>query len=220
MTWSGSVGVGRSRVVVAAGGQQRGRQQHGSAKRSSHSLSSPGTRRSRRGSDRLDRSSLRQNSPQSFKTPQRPLVTYSCPALVIIAGNGRFPFLALQGARSLGHDVTVVAVKEEAFPELEQAARDANASFHSVSLGHLGKCIKILQGGRGLSGGHGRPGQARQDLLRHRPRPDAAVGADQAQGPEHRRADLGGGRSHARRRDRAAGLDRVSRSRCWPARAC
>ena len=63
----------------------------------------------------------------------------------IIAGNGRFPFLALQGARSLGHDVTVVAVKEEAFPELEQAARDASASFHPVSLGHLGKCIKILR---------------------------------------------------------------------------
>src|SRR5688572_25258200 len=63
----------------------------------------------------------------------------------IIAGNGRFPFLALQGARSLGHDVTVVAVKEEAFPELEQAARDAEASFHPVSLGHLGKCIKILK---------------------------------------------------------------------------
>jgi len=63
----------------------------------------------------------------------------------IIAGNGRFPFLALQGARSLGHDVTVVAVKEEAFPELEQAAREANAGYHPVSLGHLGKCIKILQ---------------------------------------------------------------------------
>ena len=40
----------------------------------------------------------------------------------LIAGNGRFPFLVLQGARSLGHDVTVVAVKEEAFPELEAAA--------------------------------------------------------------------------------------------------
>lgn len=63
----------------------------------------------------------------------------------IIAGNGKFPFLALQGARSLGHDVTVVAVKEEAFADLEEAARAANASFHSVSLGHLGKCIKILK---------------------------------------------------------------------------
>lgn len=63
----------------------------------------------------------------------------------LIAGNGRFPFLALQGARSLGHDVTVVAVKEEAFPELEVAARDAGADLHWVSLGHLGKCIKIMK---------------------------------------------------------------------------
>ena len=63
----------------------------------------------------------------------------------IIAGNGRFPFLALQGARSLGHDVTVVAVKEEAFPELEGAARSAGADLHWVSLGHLGKCIKLLK---------------------------------------------------------------------------
>jgi DUF1009 family protein len=63
----------------------------------------------------------------------------------LIAGNGRFPFLALQGARSLGHDVTVVAVKEEAFPELEEAARAAAADLHWVSLGHLGKCIKVLK---------------------------------------------------------------------------
>jgi DUF1009 family protein len=63
----------------------------------------------------------------------------------LIAGNGRFPFLALQGARSLGHDVTVVAVKEEAFPELEGAARAAGADLTWVSLGHLGKCIKVLK---------------------------------------------------------------------------
>lgn len=63
----------------------------------------------------------------------------------IIAGNGDFPFLVLQGARSLGHDVTVVAVKEEASAELEQAAREVHASYHVVSLGHLGKCIKILK---------------------------------------------------------------------------
>jgi DUF1009 family protein len=63
----------------------------------------------------------------------------------LIAGNGRFPFLVLQGARSLGHDVTVVGVKEEAFPDLETAAREAGSAFHWVSLGHLGKCIKILK---------------------------------------------------------------------------
>ena len=63
----------------------------------------------------------------------------------LIAGNGRFPFLALQGARRLGHDVTVVAIKEEAFPALEEAAREADAELHWVSLGHLGKCIKLLK---------------------------------------------------------------------------
>ncbi len=82
----------------------------------------------------------------ALKTPQR--ASWSVRTLSrigIIAGNGRFPFLALQGARSLGHDVTIVGVKEEAFPELEQAAREYQASYHSVSLGHLGKCIKILR---------------------------------------------------------------------------
>src|ERR1700716_4153490 len=63
----------------------------------------------------------------------------------LIAGNGSFPFLVLKGARSLGRDVTVVAIKEEAFPDLEEAAREARADFHWVSLGHLGKCIKILK---------------------------------------------------------------------------
>ena len=63
----------------------------------------------------------------------------------LIAGDGRFPFLALQGARGLGHDVTVVAIREEAYAELEPAARDARAEFHWVSLGQLGKCIKILK---------------------------------------------------------------------------
>jgi hypothetical protein len=63
----------------------------------------------------------------------------------LIAGNGRFPFLVLQAARSLGHDVTIVAIKEEAFADLEQAASDAQADIHRVSLGQLGKCIKILR---------------------------------------------------------------------------
>jgi hypothetical protein len=63
----------------------------------------------------------------------------------LIAGHGSFPFLALRGARSLGHDVTVVAVKEEAFPAIEDEARTLGADVHWVSLGHLGRCIKILK---------------------------------------------------------------------------
>ena len=67
------------------------------------------------------------------------------PRIGLIAGNGKFPFLALQGARDLGHEVTVVAIKEEAFPDLEEAARKARAELHWVSLGQLGKCIKLLK---------------------------------------------------------------------------
>jgi DUF1009 family protein len=67
------------------------------------------------------------------------------PRIGLIAGNGTFPFLALKGARSLGHDVTVVAVKEEAFRAIEDEARRLGADVHWVSLGHLGKCIRILK---------------------------------------------------------------------------
>jgi len=63
----------------------------------------------------------------------------------IIAGNGRFPFLVLRGARDLGHDVTVIAVKEEAFRDLEDAAGRAGADLHWVSLGQLGTCIRLLK---------------------------------------------------------------------------
>src|SRR5437763_8705087 len=67
--------------------------------------------------------------------------------LGLIAGNGRFPFLVLDAARGLGHDVTVVAIQEEAFPELaDAAARPPAASVHWVSLGQLGKCISLLKG--------------------------------------------------------------------------
>src|SRR5687768_8669076 len=65
--------------------------------------------------------------------------------LGLIAGNGRFPFLVLDAARAQGHDVTVVAVKEETFPELSEAAARSNSDIHWISLGQLGTCIKVLQ---------------------------------------------------------------------------
>jgi len=63
----------------------------------------------------------------------------------LIAGNGRFPFLVLEAARSQGHDVTVIATKEEAFPELNDAAKRTGADIHWISIGHLGKCISLLK---------------------------------------------------------------------------
>jgi DUF1009 family protein len=66
--------------------------------------------------------------------------------LGLIAGNGRFPFLVLDAARHAGYEVTVVAIKEEAFPDLESvAARSPVAPLHWVSLGQLGKCIGVLK---------------------------------------------------------------------------
>src|SRR5512139_1007674 len=66
--------------------------------------------------------------------------------LGLIAGNGRFPLLVLDAARQLGHDVTIVAVKEEAGPDLaEAAAREPRASLTWLSLGHLSACIETFK---------------------------------------------------------------------------
>jgi UDP-2,3-diacylglucosamine hydrolase len=58
----------------------------------------------------------------------------------LIAGNGRFPFLVLEGARSQGIDMAVIAIKEEASTELEKNAK----RLHWVSLGELSKAIDLL----------------------------------------------------------------------------
>ena len=65
--------------------------------------------------------------------------------LGLIAGNGSFPFLVLDAARAQGYDVTVIAAKEEASTDLEQASRNAGVPFHWVSIGHLGTCIRLLK---------------------------------------------------------------------------
>jgi UDP-2,3-diacylglucosamine hydrolase len=58
----------------------------------------------------------------------------------LIAGNGRFPFLVLEGARQQGIDMAVIAIKEEASPELAASAK----RIHWVSLGELSKAIEAL----------------------------------------------------------------------------
>jgi DUF1009 family protein len=65
--------------------------------------------------------------------------------LGVIAGNGRFPFLVLDAAKQQGHDVTIIAAKEEAFTELNDAAARLGAAIHWISLGQLGKCISLLK---------------------------------------------------------------------------
>src|SRR5215471_14374426 len=58
----------------------------------------------------------------------------------LIAGNGRFPFLVLEGARSQGIDMAVIALKEEASQDLAHSAK----RLHWVSLGELSKAIDLM----------------------------------------------------------------------------
>jgi len=59
--------------------------------------------------------------------------------LGMIAGNGRFPVLALEAARAAGLEVVVIGIKEEASSEIEPLA----AHCHWISLGALSKLIDI-----------------------------------------------------------------------------
>jgi UDP-2,3-diacylglucosamine hydrolase len=64
----------------------------------------------------------------------------------LIAGNGTFPFLVLDAARSLGHDVTIIAIEEEASRDLDAAAaREPRAEIVWLSLGQLSRCIEALR---------------------------------------------------------------------------
>ena len=60
----------------------------------------------------------------------------------LIAGNGRFPSLVLDAACAAGYEVIVVAIKEEAFPEIESHGATA---VHWLSLGELSKLIETFK---------------------------------------------------------------------------
>ena len=63
------------------------------------------------------------------------------PRWALIAGNGQFPFLVLEGARTQGIEMVVLALKEETFPEIERTA----PRVHWVSLGELGRALDVLR---------------------------------------------------------------------------
>jgi len=58
----------------------------------------------------------------------------------LIAGNGDFPFLVLEGARSRGIEMAVIAIREEASPQLEREAK----RLYWISLGELSRGIDLL----------------------------------------------------------------------------
>src|SRR5919202_2922530 len=59
----------------------------------------------------------------------------------LIAGNGRFPFLVLEGARKAGVSLSVAAIREETDPEIERVAE----SVTWIGIGQLGKMIRFFK---------------------------------------------------------------------------
>jgi UDP-2,3-diacylglucosamine hydrolase len=59
----------------------------------------------------------------------------------LIAGNGRFPFLVIEGARRAGASVSVAAIREETEPEIEHLAD----RLSWVGIGQLGKMIRFFK---------------------------------------------------------------------------
>ena len=59
----------------------------------------------------------------------------------LIAGNGRFPFLVVEGARKLGEELSVVAIKEETDSAIEELVEDVVW----VGIGKLGKMLSTFK---------------------------------------------------------------------------
>ncbi len=59
----------------------------------------------------------------------------------LIAGNGRFPFLVVEGARKIGASLSVVAIKEETDQSIEEVAD----KVLWVGIGQLGKMISFFK---------------------------------------------------------------------------
>jgi DUF1009 family protein len=59
----------------------------------------------------------------------------------LIAGNGRFPFLVLEGARRMGVSMAVAAIKEETDPEIERVAE----RVAWIGVAQLGKLIRFFK---------------------------------------------------------------------------
>ena len=59
----------------------------------------------------------------------------------LIAGNGQFPFLVVNGAKAAGAELAVVAIKEETDPAIERSAE----VVQWVGIGQLGKMIDFFK---------------------------------------------------------------------------
>lgn len=79
---------------------------------------------------------MNDNQPNSQLTIHNPQPVYG-----LIAGNGRFPFLVLDGARRVGVAMAVAAISEETDPRLAHMTQ----TIEWLGVGQLGKLIKFLK---------------------------------------------------------------------------
>jgi len=89
----------------------------------------------------------------------------------LIAGNGRFPFMVVEGARKAGVSLCVAAIREETDPKIEQEVE----SLTWVGIGQLGKMIRFFKGEgveKAIMAGQG---TAALELLQDVPSLDALV---------------------------------------------
>ncbi|MGI9106565.1 MAG: LpxI family protein [Pyrinomonadaceae bacterium] len=61
----------------------------------------------------------------------------------LIAGNGKFPFLVIEGARRAGVELSVAAIREETDPSIERAAGIGRVEW--VGIGQLGRMIRFFK---------------------------------------------------------------------------
>src|SRR3954467_13403828 len=59
----------------------------------------------------------------------------------LIAGNGKFPFMVVEGARKAGVSLSVAAIREETDPEIEKVAERVTW----VGIGQLGRRIRFFK---------------------------------------------------------------------------
>src|SRR5215212_9272053 len=76
-----------------------------------------------------------------FTIDHSPLTIHQHMRYGLIAGNGRFPFLVLEGARRAGAEVAVAAIREETDPEIERVAERVTW----VGIGQLGRMIRFFK---------------------------------------------------------------------------
>ncbi len=83
----------------------------------------------------------------------------------LIAGNGKFPFLVLEGAKRAGASVAVAAIREETDPKIESLADKVTW----IGIGQLGKMLRFFKN-EGVEKAI-MAGQVKHVQRRHRVRP-------------------------------------------------